>query len=494
MIGDGITRYDDFRLEVAAGAGPWAPVALDNGGFDRDLAGWDGAFVTIEADPAGGKVAVLGAAPPMVTDEPFEDRPRPDEVSVVDLGDGLTAWVPLVLATRDGHTQPAGDPAALAAMLAAPADLGADRVADLVITWNVFAHFYPYLDVIGEDWSAALDDALRDAADDRTPADHVATLERFTARAKDGHVWIRNPDEIVARPAVRFGRIEGRVVVLASADDRVRRGDLVISVDGVPADHRADELIARASGSPQWTSSQAMREIAVGPPGTDAVLRLERAGAAVDVKVPRAQGPDPAEFDHPALGELEPGVWYVDMERAELADIEAAIAKLAEGRVIVDMRGYPKGNSNLLRYIIRKPDTVKWMHVGHIVRPFQRDIPAWDHYGWELAPAEPHLDRVVFVTGPGAISYAESVMGYVQYEGLPIVGAASAGTNGNVKVFALPTGLGVSFTGMRVTTHEGKQHHLLGVPPTIPAEPTLAGVAAGRDEVLEAAVAAVKKL
>jgi hypothetical protein len=47
---------------------------------------------------------------------------------------------------------------------------------------------------------------------------------------------------------------------------------------------------------------------------------------------------------------------------------------------------------------------------------------------------------------------------------------------------------------LRVTTHDGKQHHVIGVPPTIPVEPTIAGIAAGRDEVLEAAIAAVKKL
>lgn len=70
-----------------------------------------------------------------------------------------------------------------------------------------------------------------------------------------------------------------------------------------------------------------------------------------------------------------------------------------------------------------------------------------------------------------------------------IVGAATAGTNGNVATFDVPSGLQVRFTGMRVTRHDGKTpFHLIGVQPTVPVEPTLAGIKAGRDEVLERAL------
>ena len=39
---------------------------------------------------------------------------------------------------------------------------------------------------------------------------------------------------------------------------------------------------------------------------------------------------------------------------------------------------------------------------------------------------------------------------------------------------------------MRVTRHDGRSpHHLVGVTPDVPVAPTLAGLRAGRDEVLE---------
>ncbi len=44
---------------------------------------------------------------------------------------------------------------------------------------------------------------------------------------------------------------------------------------------------------------------------------------------------------------------------------------------------------------------------------------------------------------------------------------------------------------MRVLKHDGSRHHLVGIGPTVPAAPTIAGIRAGRDEVLEAALRVV---
>lgn len=45
---------------------------------------------------------------------------------------------------------------------------------------------------------------------------------------------------------------------------------------------------------------------------------------------------------------------------------------------------------------------------------------------------------------------------------------------------------------MKVVTHDGSQHHLVGILPTVPAERTVEGIPEGRDEVLETALDVVK--
>jgi C-terminal processing protease CtpA/Prc len=130
------------------------------------------------------------------------------------------------------------------------------------------------------------------------------------------------------------------------------------------------------------------------------------------------------------------------------------------------------------------------MHVARITGPFGRSA-GWLSMGWDLRPAAPHVGgRRVFLTDARAISYAESVMGYVADRKLgTIVGGATAGTNGNVATFDVPGGFRISFTAMRVTGHDGqKPHHLVGIRPDVPVEPTIAGLRAGRDELLERAL------
>jgi C-terminal processing protease CtpA/Prc len=56
----------------------------------------------------------------------------------------------------------------------------------------------------------------------------------------------------------------------------------------------------------------------------------------------------------------------------------------------------------------------------------------------------------------------------------------------------VPGQLLITFTGMKVLKHDGSQHHGIGILPTIPVRPTLAGITAGRDEQFERALTTVR--
>ena len=101
--------------------------------------------------------------------------------------------------------------------------------------------------------------------------------------------------------------------------------------------------------------------------------------------------------------------------------------------------------------------------------------------------------KIAFITDGRAISFAESVMAIVEhYKMGAIVGDPTAGTNGNINPFTLPGEYTIIFTGMKVIKHDGSVHHGVGVLPTVPTKRTIAGVAAGRDELLEKALEVVR--
>jgi hypothetical protein len=204
------------------------------------------------------------------------------------------------------------------------------------------------------------------------------------------------------------------------------------------------------------------------------------------------------EFLHPPIDRLDDGIYYIDLSRASSSAIDAIWGALAAAPgVVFDMRRAPKPNREVLSHLLTKPDNSKgWLAVPRIIRPNHtpRSISSWEPLGWEIPVAQPHISgRVAFVTGPAAVSYAESLMGFVEHYHLgAIVGTPTAGTNGNVAEVTEPSGCRTTFSGLRVTKHDGSRLHLIGIQPTIRASRTIAGVVAGRDEVLDKALAYVR--
>jgi hypothetical protein len=223
---------------------------------------------------------------------------------------------------------------------------------------------------------------------------------------------------------------------------------------------------------------------------------LQRDGERVEVEAPRTASGPAAVRQGPAIEELPDGIWYVDLERASWDEISQHLDRIAAAPgVVFDLRGYPNSNHQILSHLLASDDTSSaWMRIPRIIYPDHVRLVGYRELGWEMEAAPPRISgAVAFLTGPMAISYAESVMSLVEHYHLgEIVGAPTAGTNGNVVMVGLPGGFRATFTGMRVVKHDGSQHHLIGIRPTVEAGRTLAGIRAGRDEVLERGLEVVR--
>ena len=73
--------------------------------------------------------------------------------------------------------------------------------------------------------------------------------------------------------------------------------------------------------------------------------------------------------------------------------------------------------------------------------------------------------------------------------GTKFIGSQTAGANGDVTNLSLPGGLYVSFSGHDVRHADGRQLQRVGLVPDVQVRPTLYGIRAGRDEVLDRALA-----
>ena len=518
LVGEGIAWIDDVQLSVREPDGVWQPIEIENAGFEEVTelgtpVGWStsrgGAEYVVETERPleGARNLAIKKETQWFTGQLFEDRPQVGEAIEAEIGSGLVARVPLVLLSDSSGMVVRPSDEALANLWHELAEISgarmtADevsvRLAGVIIAWSVFQHFYPYFDLIDTDWDQELTTTLADALSDESAADFYYTMSRLVATLCDGHGRVIHPElSSVWRLPVLLAWVEGQVVVTVSADSAsLRRGDIIVSVDGQFAEEALLERERFISGSPQWQRYRSLMELGASRDSTPASLVIDRNGATREVEAARRRGFQLSEFSRPNVTEIEEDIYYVNLDNAEMSEIDEHMVEIAAAKgVVFDLRGYPNGNHGVIGHLLSQPDTSSgWMHVAQMMYPDQENLVGWRSMGWELPTREPHIQgTVVFITDGRAISYAESFMSFIEHYRLAeIVGQPTAGANGNVNPFAIPGGFRVIWTGMKVTKHDGSQHHLIGIQPTIPTVRTILGIREGRDELLERALAVIR--
>ena len=374
--------------------------------------------------------------------------------------------------------------------------------------WNIIEYWYPNRDILDQDWDQVLAEFIpRMVRANNKDAYQLETIA-LIAKLTDTHANLWNAPPQLRPPAgacqlpviARF--IEGRPVVTAYWDATggpatgLRVGDVIERLDGVTI----DELVARwapyypASNEPTRRRDMA-RALTKGPCSMTGVT-VVREGQAVEIT---AQRQPFAGLDqrigrtHDLPGEtfrlLSDEVAYVKLSSVQGAQAPNYIerAKSTKG-LVIDIRNYPS-------------DFVVFALGSRLVdrpTPFARFTNAdFDNPGafrWSepvtLRPEAPRYSgKVVVLVDETSLSQAEyTAMAFRAAPGAIVVGSTTAGADGNVSPVVLPGGLNAMISGIGVFYPDKRPTQRVGIVPDVAVQPTIAGIRAGRDEVLEEAL------
>ena len=81
---------------------------------------------------------------------------------------------------------------------------------------------------------------------------------------------------------------------------------------------------------------------------------------------------------------------------------------------------------------------------------------------------------------------------YKTANGTVFIGSPTTGANGDVTGFIAPGNIRIPFSGHDIRWPDGTQLQRVGLVPDIEAHPTIQGIRAGRDEILERALAYIE--
>lgn len=436
----------------------------------------------------------------------FQQHPAPKELIEEEIGNGIFCQIPLVLYTHDKNgTYPTANNESLTNLEKSLSNIVTTdnnlslRLGNIVNTYNVFQHFYPYFDVVDVNWESEFETALKSAYNDTDSYDYFITLKKFTAKLKDGHIWVNKaPNKNEFLPPFEWEWIENKLIITHVFDKNLelKVGNVITKIDGITAKEYFDEINAQISAATKgWLETRASTESLFGE--KDAEITLTTATNSYTIKrYLTRQEYFQKEVQKEAYKIINDTIYYLNLDLIEMDTINKLLPLLEKSAAIIcDLRGYPNGNHELISHLLKSDDTSKaWMQIPQIIYPNQQKITDYQKHNWELKAKKPYLGnkKIVFIIDGSAISYAESYMSFIEgYKLATIVGQPTAGTNGDVNSFRLHGGYSISWTGLKVLKHNGSQHHGIGILPDIYVNKTIEGVKQGRDEFLEKAIAVV---
>jgi C-terminal processing protease CtpA/Prc len=399
------------------------------------------------------------------------------------------------------------------------------RVAGLSRLWSETKYNFANFDLVPDlDLDALYLATLPQVRTATSTADYYRVLRRFIAQLHDGHSSVRPPvevaDQLDAHPGVRTALVEGRVFVTELLDPQLAGlglapGMEITAIEGQAVQDWAAANIApyQPASTPQDLAARSYeRALLSGPVDRPARVTVrDTAGKERILALPRMHARDfeTAVWAGPVFQwRMLPGnIAYVRI--LHFGDSSAVdgfrehfdeIAR-ADG-LVIDVRENGGGNSSngyqLLAMLTDKPFAgSRWQ-----TREYLPTHRAWGRPEGTHAEAasemQPDGDRhyagpVLVLTSARTYSAAEDfVVAFDAMQRGRIVGEPTGGSTGQPLLFNLPGGGTARICTKRDRYPDGREFVGVGVQPQVAASPRVADLLAGRDTVLETAVALLR--
>ena len=390
------------------------------------------------------------------------------------------------------------------------------RLLALFKFWNVINYFYPYKNLTGNDWGYVLRKYIPEFEGNKDAAAYRLSTGKMVAEIKDSHGFfqpprLKNPPQVFLPPTVE-AYAENQTYIRGVLDESsgFRKGDVVLDVDGIPISTILEKFTVRVAAS---TPQSLMRQvhgygIFRGDKDTKAVFRVKGLDGKVrNVNSVRNVAPNDPRFRNfdfskrktPVISVLPSGAGYVDLDRLQPDQVDSMfnfIDKLPA--VIFDMRGYPNGTAwQIAPRLTEKNRPVAALFDNPLIEAknvgendyaegtsfvFAQRLP-------ERGKGNVYKGKVVMLIDENSQSQSEHTALFFEAArpDITFIGTPTAGANGDVTNLVLPGNIKVSFSGHGVRHADGRQLQRIGIQPTIKVVPTIKGIIAGRDEILEAA-------
>lgn len=379
------------------------------------------------------------------------------------------------------------------------------RMLCLFRYWNIIEYYFPYKYLTDRPWENVLAEYVPKFINCKSEIDYELCVKRLTGEIDDSHAAVSKTNSFRDyrghyNPLVKLSLVEGKAVVMgfmgaeSEKSSGLKRGDVIISVDGITVDsiYRSRRINISASND-----AAAWRDICTGiMTSKDSIVHVEyeRNGAInqTDMRCYRDTfpsftkyyGTDSAICDAaPGIACIFPGLLTIDKLATSLDNI-----RLAKG-IIIDYRCYPNEMiiDTLSDFLFPHPVSFAKMTYCTFTTPGLFRFTDDELQGRENP--QHYRGKIVIIVNERTQSEAEfNTMALRIAPQAIVLGSRTAGADGNAAYIDLPGGIKTLISGTGIYYPDGRETQRVGIIPDIEVHPTIQGIREGRDELMEAAI------
>lgn len=384
------------------------------------------------------------------------------------------------------------------------------RLLGLFRYWNIIEYYYPYKDVIGEDWDQVLLEFIPKFIHGSDYESYLLTTAELTTRIHDSHASITDKrGNYISRRfgiykiPVNFIKIDYQIVISKIIYKcGLELGDIVLKVGDKDIDEILENRRKYIAQSREDTGSLLFSDLfRVHEKNTD--VTVIRRGKTIVVNAKGSQKYIDVDVGTKSQ-EMEDGtIYYINAGLLKNGEIEKIMEKWWNTKgLILDLRDYPSVviGYKLAEYLIPAEKEYIRMSIPnravpgefYYVDPFVSGKPKGSNN--EISDDEVYKGKLVILIDEHTMSQGETTaMSLRNTPNSIVLGRPSAGADGDRRHFTLPGNIETTMSGLGVYYPDKKPVQRIGVQPDIYMDPTIEGIREGRDEFIEKAIEIIKE-
>lgn len=385
------------------------------------------------------------------------------------------------------------------------------RILSLFRYWNMVNYFFPYKDVIGEDWNKVLAELAPEFIRAENQNQYVIAVLKMVAKINDTHAYLTGLNTVMDNlrgkntTPFRAKFVEEKLVVYDyfntadSIKNSYKIGDEIVSING----EKVSDLIKKYSPLVAASNYETkLRNLPLGfllrSNNKDMQLDINRGGIVIQRKCALINYNSTYSIKTPSINAykiIDENIGYVYPGSYKNSDLPA-IKKLFENTkgMVIDMRCYPTDFMPFIfgEYIKKDKTPFVKFTVGNSTKPgtFVFGKESISNGGNKNA----YEGKIIVIVDETSQSNAEyTTMAFQSSPNVKVIGSKTAGADGNVSTIVLPGGASSWISGIGVFYPDGTPTQRVGVKIDYPIKPTIKGITDGKDELLEKAISLLRK-